>query len=151
MMRNDTAASSSSSSFNHVLRRRRRHVTNPHSCHLSAGSPRDTGRCRSLWCCSTSVQDHKRVCWSHIHLCLQRTQREPHSTSFLLNSRPRVWQQTIMFGLHELCDLSRVNCVSHTVKSEITDGITSQAGTDTHVHTESVPLNKRGPLFCSSG
>lgn len=64
--------------FNHVLRRRRRHMTNPHSGHLSAGSPRDTGRCRSLWCCSMSVQDHKYVGRSHIHLCLQQTQTNKH-------------------------------------------------------------------------
>lgn len=62
----------------HVLRRRRRHVTNPHSGHLSAGSPRDTGRCRSLWCCSMSVHYHKCVGQSHIHLCLQQTRTNKH-------------------------------------------------------------------------
>lgn len=62
-------------SFNHALKWRRERVTYPHNGLRSSGSPWDTGRCRNLWCWSTSVQDHRCVCLSHIHLCLQQTHK----------------------------------------------------------------------------
>ncbi len=61
------------SGFNHVIKREERVFmpTHPYSGLRSSGSLEDTGRCRSLWCCSTSVRSHKCVFLSHIHLCLQ--------------------------------------------------------------------------------
>lgn len=46
-------------------------VTNPCSGLRSSGSLQDIGRCRNLWCCSTSAQDHKCASLSRTHLCLR--------------------------------------------------------------------------------
>lgn len=143
-------------SFNHVLRRRRRHVTNPHSGHPSAGSRRDTGRCRSLWSCSTSVQDHKCAGRSHIHLCLQQTRTSKHWEGATHKFIPTALETTCLATNHyvwttwTLWSVTRELRFSHR---QICDHgqhhITHRQ--NTHVRTESVALNKRGPLFCSSG
>lgn len=59
--------------WEHVLRR-----TYPHSGLRFSGSLEDTGRCKSLWCCSTSVQAHMCVYLSHIHQYLQETHKHTH-------------------------------------------------------------------------
>lgn len=71
------------------------HVTNPHSGLHFSGSPGDNCRCRSLWCCSTSAEDHRRVFLLHIRLCLQRTQKRngERRTQRLLSCPVQGWER----------------------------------------------------------
>lgn len=64
------------------------HVTNRCSGLHFSGSLEGSGRCRSLWCCNTSVRGHKRVVLLYIRLCLQWTHRNIERRTPQLDSCP---------------------------------------------------------------
>lgn len=101
------------------------HVTNPYSGLHFSGSLEDNCRCRSLWCCSTSARDHKRVFLLYIRLCLQWT----HTTGAVRGGRASAAGGIDLFGLHEPCVHWCVNCSSQSNLWSLTP---TQAGAQAH-------------------
>lgn len=119
-------------------------MTNPHNGLRSFGSLRDNGRCRSLWCCSMSVRDHKRVCLSCIHLYLQW--RHKTNTERKLLQVSSYWIQEHMTDKNNQWVLDYTDSVFYAQSN-----LGSHTSMNTHVSTRSERLNKEGFYSAARG